>query len=237
MVISDLGDHDVVQWIDAHPDQEQALYCTAADILMKLADCSPPDGLNRMTPDVGAEMIMVVGEHYTSRDLTDLHHEMKSALERHAADANTLSLRDFHAENLIWREAHNGTDRIGLLDFQDAFIAPAGYDIASLLRDARRDVPQAVVDNTLDYFMKKSGAAPTFTTQVACLGVQRNLRILGIFARLSKQMGKTRYLQFLPRVWANILSDLDHPALGGLRGAVLEAIPEPTPTFCEGLKP
>jgi aminoglycoside/choline kinase family phosphotransferase len=190
-----------------------------------------------MTPKVGADMIMLTGEHYARRDLTGLRDTLERALTGFAPNADTLALRDYHAENLIWREAHKATDRVGLLDFQDAFVAPAGYDLASLLRDARRDVPDDIADEMINHFTQKTGADATFRTQVACLGVQRNLRILGVFARLSKEMGKTRYLQFIPRVWGNIIADLNDPALAELRQAVLDHIPAPTPAYCEGLMP
>lgn len=62
---------------------------------------------------------------------------------------------------------------------------------------------------------------------LACVSAQRNLRILGIFARLTRQDGKTKYLTLLPRVWKNLMTDLDHPALKPLRTTVLAALPPP----------
>jgi aminoglycoside/choline kinase family phosphotransferase len=61
----------------------------------------------------------------------------------------------------------------------------------------------------------------------AVLGVQRNLRILGIFARLARRDGKFRYLDFLPRVWRHVAADLSHPALARLAPLVLAAVPDP----------
>src|SRR5690606_12379640 len=53
----------------------------------------------------------------------------------------SLVLRDYHSPNLIWRGDRTGTDRIGLIDFQDALIGPSAYDVASLAQDARVDIP------------------------------------------------------------------------------------------------
>lgn len=237
MILTDLGEGDFASWLKSHPDDTRTLYQTAADVLLRLQDITPPDTLVRMTPAIGADMIVITGEYYTQRDLTGLCDELRTTLSAFAPVADTLALRDFHVENLIWRAKHSGLDRVGLLDFQDAFVAPAGYDLASLLRDARRDVPESTIQDTLVYFAAKSGAAGSFRTQVACLGVQRNLRILGVFARLSKAMNKPRYLQFLPRVWAHIMADLDDPALAMLRQAVLDTLPAPTAPFCESLMP
>jgi hypothetical protein len=69
-------------------------------------------------------------------------------------------------------------------------------------------------------------AAP-FMATAAALSAQRNLRILGVFARLAGRDGKTGYLRFLPRVWRNLNRDLDHPALSRLRETALRLLPPP----------
>ncbi len=56
----------------------------------------------------------------------------------------TWVLRDYHSPNLLWLAERDGIARIGVLDFQDALIGPAAYDVASLLQDARVDVPEAM---------------------------------------------------------------------------------------------
>jgi aminoglycoside/choline kinase family phosphotransferase len=154
---------------------------------------------------------------------------MTAALSACAPVADRLALRDFHAENLIWRPALAGAARVGLLDFQDAFIAPAGYDLVSLLRDARRDVDPKLVQDMIARFTAGTDVGPDFPAQFACLGAQRNLRILGVFARLAKQAGKTRYLTLIPRVWRNLMLDLAHPALADLRAVVHDLLPPPQP--------
>ena len=106
----------------------------------------------------------------------------------------------------------------------------------SLLRDARRDVPADFSAEMIDYYMRNAGLDKDFHAQLACLGVQRNLRILGVFARLAKQMRKTRYLALIPRVWANLQIDLAHPALADLRRAVDNMLPTPTDAVLESLK-
>ena len=237
MIISDLGPTDMAAWLRRNPNDEKRLYQSATDVLIKLHHIAAPPNLTAMTARHGADMIGFVGEFYSQNDVGDLIGQMQAALAAHAPEANTLALRDFHAENLIWRDAHDGIDRIGLLDFQDAFRAPAGYDRVSLLTDARRDVSPAVADEMKTYFMKTIGAGPDFTAQLACLGVQRNLRILGIFGRLSLHFGKSKYLDLIPRVWGHIENDLSHPALGTLRQAAMDSVPAPTPALLESLRP
>jgi aminoglycoside/choline kinase family phosphotransferase len=235
LLLIDLGITDYVQWLNEHPDAESELYHAAADVLLKLETVEPPKHLRHMTPDVGAEMVEIIGTYYCKSQTTDLSREVRTALAEFAPEANVLALRDYHAENLIWRPEETGNDRVGLLDFQDAFIAPCGYDLASLLRDARRDVSPKVVQETIGYFSERTRAKSNFPTTVACLGIQRNLRILGVFARLATEMGKQRYLQFMPRVWGHIIEDLNAPALSNLRDAVLDTVPAPTPEYLAGL--
>ena len=229
LLLSDLGTTDFVQWLRHSPSDEKMLYQSATDILLRLEDIAPPSHLKRMTPAVGAEMVRIVGTHYSHTSTDDLCAELHHALATYAPDPTVLALRDFHAENLIWREGKASDKRVGLLDFQDAFIAPPGYDLVSLLRDARRDVSPTVVEDIIDYFASRTRAKGPFRTSLACLGVQRNLRILGVFARLVSELGKTRYVDFMPRVWGHIIRDLQDPALITLRQVVMDTVPEPTP--------
>jgi aminoglycoside/choline kinase family phosphotransferase len=203
------------------------LYRAATDVLIHFQTTSLPDGLIHMTPAVGAQMIEITGEFYASNPTPELTQVVYSAMTQLTPIADTLSLRDFHAENLIWRPDQQGLSQVGLLDYQDAFIAPAGYDLASLLRDVRRDIDPALAQEITAYFMAKTKAGSDFQAQLACLGAQRNLRILGVFARLSKVQGKKRYIDLIPRVWANLMADLRHPALSRLQAAVLDTLPAP----------
>jgi aminoglycoside/choline kinase family phosphotransferase len=227
MVLSDLGADDFAGWLTQNPTESLGLYRAATDVLVHLENVPVPVDLVQMTPEVGAQMVDITGEFYASKPTPDLTQEVHNAMATLAPTADTLSLRDFHAENLIWRPERQGLARIGLLDYQDAFVAPAGYDLASLLRDVRRDIDPALAQEITAYFMVKTKAGHNFPGQLACLGAQRNLRILGVFARLSKIMNKKRYIDLIPRVWANLMADLRHPALKHLQQAVHDTLPAP----------
>ncbi|EBA14115.1 aminoglycoside phosphotransferase family protein [Roseobacter sp. CCS2] len=235
LLLSDLGTTDYAQWLHRAPSDEATLYRAATDTLLKLETVDAPNDLHQMTPAVGAKMVAIIGPYYSHSPTDDLCAEVQNALAQYAPDVNTLALRDFHAENLIWRPTHQGVDRVGLLDFQDAFVAPPGYDLASLLRDARRDVSPKVAEDIVSYFSEHSRAKEPIRTSLACLGVQRNLRILGVFARLVTEVGKPRYRDFMPRVWGHILHDLEDPALKNLRQAVQDIVPAPTPAKLQEL--
>jgi aminoglycoside/choline kinase family phosphotransferase len=132
-------------------------------------------------------------------------------------------LRDFHSPNLMWLPERKGVKRVGLLDFQDALAGPTAYDLASLLQDARVDVPEALEAELLDRYCAARGArdphfsSEQFRTLYATLGAQRSCKILGIFARLAKRDGKRGYLSHLPRVARYLERNLAHPGLAALR--------------------
>ena len=122
-----------------------------------------------------------------------------------------LVLRDYHADNLIWLPQRKDLQKVGLLDFQDAVMGHPAYDLVSLLEDARRDVSPAVVQKILQNKSKN------FLKDYYILGAQRNCKIIGIFHRLKKRDGKDNYLKFLPRVWAHLHRDLEHPVLAPMK--------------------
>ena len=225
IVMEDLGPHTIAQAVATTP--ETTLYDAAVDVLVALDRLTPPAGLIAMTPDVGAGMVAIAAETYAGCDPAPLVAAMHDAMSRLVGPPDRMALRDYHAENLIWRPARAGSDRIGLLDFQDAFVAPRGYDLVSLLRDIRRTVGPAEVERQVTRFTDATGVDPdTFAAQFATLGAQRNLRILGVFARLIAN-GKPRYARFLPDLWDRLALDLAHPALADLKAVVLRDLPAP----------
>jgi hypothetical protein len=146
----------------------------------------------------------------------------RDALEPALAAPATWVLRDFHSPNLLWLPEREGVARIGLIDFQDAVMGPAAYDLASLLQDARVDVPEFMEIALLTHYARarlKADAkfdAPAFAQLYATMAAQRASKILGIFARLDRRDGKPQYLRHMPRVWAYLHRSLAHPALAPL---------------------
>jgi aminoglycoside/choline kinase family phosphotransferase len=146
----------------------------------------------------------------------------------------TWVLRDYHSPNLLWLpQRDNDIARIGVLDFQDALIGPAAYDVASLLQDARVDVPEAMEMALLGRYVRArrnddTGFDPSgFTLLYATLAAQRATKILGIFARLDRRDGKPQYLRHMPRLWNYLGRALAHPALAPLRAWYAANVPAP----------
>ncbi|WP_238366417.1 aminoglycoside phosphotransferase family protein [Mesobacterium pallidum] len=241
LLLEDLGDGLFARLCEGDPSSEPMLYEAAAEMLHQLHQAQPPD-LVQATPALLAQMLDPFFDAYlpaigASVDRMAVHQAMLTALMAHADDTSVLVLRDFHAENLIWLPTRDGTRRCGLLDFQDALAGHPGYDLISLLQDARRDVSPAANEAALTRYITLSGRdRDTFLASLATLGAQRNLRILGIFARLAQARGKPGYIDLVPRVWSHLQADLSHPALAALRGA-LAGLPAPTSDILARMRP
>jgi tRNA threonylcarbamoyl adenosine modification protein YjeE len=139
------------------------------------------------------------------------------------ADAeHNLLLRDFHSPNIIWRPEATGTDRVGIIDFQDAMIGPSAYDVASLVQDARVDMPDGVADAVLEHYLALRGQdagfdRTRFLRDWHVMAAQRNCKLIGLWVRLMQRDGKSAYMRHMPRTFRNLTRALGHTDLAPLR--------------------
>lgn len=146
--------------------------------------------------------------------LTGAETEMLNAVfaqlaQRALAQPQVVMHRDFHSRNLLLK-----TDgSLGVIDFQDAVVGPLTYDAVSLLRDCYLRLPEAAVrrwalaygDMAIDAgLMPASTNARQYLQDFDWMGLQRHIKVLGIFARLHLRDGKSQYLHDLPRVLAYV---------------------------------
>ena len=149
--------------------------------------------------------------------------EMWRALARFSdSEPRVCVLRDFHSVNLLWQPHKQGRHRVGVIDVQDALAGPAAYDVVSLLQDARIDVPRPVSDRYLNHYVERrfgadAGSARRFREAFAILGLQRNLKIAGIFVRLALRDNKPQYRAHLPRILNYVQTNLAHEAAAPVR--------------------
>jgi tRNA threonylcarbamoyl adenosine modification protein YjeE len=241
LLIEDLGDRVFGAEI-ARGTKMEELYAPAVDVLLAIVNEPTPPLLPieghapyRLPPyDADAmltEALLLVDWFWPALHGKPMPEEVRRSyvelwlplLSQAAALDNTLILRDYHSPNLMWLPERAGLQRIGILDFQDALLGPAAYDLVSLLQDARLDVPEALEARQFArYCAARSTSDPQFSSDqfsvlYATLGAQRNSKILGIFARLAKRDGKRGYLAHIPRVALYLKRNLAHPALASLR--------------------
>jgi N-acetylmuramate 1-kinase len=238
LLIEDLGD-DTFARVLSQAGDELTLYARAADTLAALHNSGPRallPGLAAYAGDALIEAAMLLPEWYlpaatgrpaTPQAIADYRAAWQASLAHMPAHAETLLLRDFHKDNLIWLPGRPGVRACGLLDFQDAQRGHAAYDLVSLIEDARRDVAPAVYSAVLDRYLVQAGIGDrrAFDTAFHLLGAQRHARVIGLFVRLLQRDGKPDYLPHLPRVWRLFDRALDHEALTPLRAWVARHLP------------
>jgi len=243
LLLEDLGDDLFARVIPTAPELERPLYETATDILIDLHRAKAPP-LIWFSQEMMAEQARLVFDTWvrpisgpcTTGLCEQFHARFLDILQQTVQGDPVMILRDYHAENLLWLPDRKGLARVGLLDFQDAMLAHPAYDLVSLLQDVRRDVTASVEQTMITHYIDQTGQPDhEFRTAYAVLGVQRNLRIFAVFARLASTMGKPFYATMMSRPWAHLMRGLTHPALSPIAQLLKDTLPRPTATNLQKL--
>ncbi|MEL6829715.1 MAG: phosphotransferase [Pseudomonadota bacterium] len=240
-LIEDFGtEREFARLIERGAADETELYVRAAEQLAKLQACETPktleqDGLVwpiqafdavalRANVDLFVEWLPQLDRRMQLKDegnqvwtttITEL-------IDRTQSMPRRFTLRDYHAENLLLLPS----ERIGLLDFQDAVLGWDAWDMAMLVQDARRPVSETARESAICAFVEKSGTnEAAFRERLAIIGALNALRITGLFARLQVRDGKNRYAAFMPRQQWLLAENLKHPANRNLARFIEDAAP------------
>jgi tRNA threonylcarbamoyl adenosine modification protein YjeE len=246
VIMEDLGEERVVA--GDPPTPIEARYQAALDVLISLHRHRLPDTLrdfDYQLPQYDMDAFLIEVEllldwylvHVRS-PTTEGRRAIFLSLWRDALapaiDAPaTWVLRDFHSPNLLWLPERRDVSRIGIVDFQDAVMGPAAYDVASLLQDARVSVSEPLEVALLSRYVRarqnddRRFDSAEFALLYATLAAQRATKILGIFARLNQRDGKSQYLRHIPRIWRYLQRSLEHPDLAPLRAWYAANVPAP----------
>ncbi len=217
LLLSDLGDRTYLAALDA--DSAAGLYSDAIDALVRWQLATRDGALPAYDEALLARELALFPDWYVVRKLgvtltpaqtSALAATFRLVLDNNLAQPRVFVHRDYHSRNLMVCTANPG-----VLDFQDAVIGPVTYDLVSLLRDAYIAWDEArQIDWAVRYWKRARAAGlpvgedfAAFWRDYEWMGVQRQLKVLGIFARLAYRDGKSGYLDDMPRV------------LGYLRGA------------------
>jgi aminoglycoside/choline kinase family phosphotransferase len=224
LLLADFGDARLRETLDTDPQREQELYERATDVLIHLHRHAPMDGLPSHGLDQWLDEVMLFIDWYCPaveievdrQSFRQAWHEVLQPVAEDGLGPVTV-LRDYHAENVMLVSGRGGVAQFGLLDFQDARAGHPAYDLASMLEDARRDVPTTIEREMLDRYKRKADQGAGFERAYWALAAQRNTRILGVFTRLWKRDNKPHYTAFQPRMWGLLERDLEIPELRPLR--------------------
>src|SRR5207249_854467 len=210
LLLSDLGDTTYLDALDEH--NAGRLYEDALDALLRIQRASRPGSLPDYDRELLEKELRLFPDWYIARQLQreldaaqlqTLEKAFSTILGNNLAQARVFVHRDYHSRNLMVCEPCPG-----ILDFQDAVYGPVTYDLVSLLRDAYIAWDEErVIDWAIRYWEKARDAElpvardfSDFYRDFEWMGVQRQLKVLGIFARLSFRDGKDGYLKDQPLV-------------------------------------
>ncbi len=211
LLLSDLGSTTYLQQLTV--DSAPQLYLDAIDALVQIQMHSQPDVLPEYDRALLQREMQLFPEWYIGKHLSaaltdtqqaDLAKVFDALLANNLAQPQVYVHRDYHSRNLMILPEGNP----GILDFQDAVYGPITYDLVSLLRDAYIQWDEEMVlDWVIRYWERARRAGlpvnpdiDNFYRDFEFMGVQRHLKVLGIFARLYHRDGKDGYLKDLPLV-------------------------------------
>ena len=222
LLLEDFGDDSYRKVLEQNISNELNLYTDAVDLLINLSQIVAPNNIPIYDHQLLLKEVMIFVDWYLPKIAlkkinTQQIEEFKQIwlnLFAKLSPPKHLVLRDYHSDNLMLLATKKGINKVGLLDFQDAVIGCGAYDLVSLLEDARRDVSQDIQQKMLQHYINRSNCdKKQFILDYQILSLQRNIKIIGIFARLSARDNKKNYLNFLPRVFGYVHSRLQDKSL------------------------
>ncbi|MBT3989785.1 MAG: phosphotransferase [Rhodospirillaceae bacterium] len=231
LLLEDLGDATFTNALAAGVDETQ-LYQAAVDVLVDLhgrdVSQSIPDHIEPYDEEKLLAEASLLTDWYlpgvSGGDVSDETIESYLAVWRDlvrdiAGARETLVLRDFHADNLMWLPERDGVAKCGLLDYQDALVGSRAYDLMSLLEDARRDIDPHLSVQLMNSYLQAFPDIdkPAFKAAFIVLAAQRHCKVIGIFTRLAMRDGKVDYLAHIPRVWRLLERACRAPELATLK--------------------
>lgn len=214
LLLSDLGSRLLLPELDA--ERVDGHYLRSMDLLLHMQREVDARGLpDYDTARLTAEMELMptwfvqrhLGREPECEDWDVIEPAFRVLLDSAAAQPQCFVHRDFHSRNLMLQD----DDALAVIDFQDAVRGPVTYDLVSLLRDCYVEWPDAQVAGWVEDYrlqLHESGVempdTARFLRAFDLMGLQRHIKVLGIFCRLWYRDGKPGYLADLPRVWGYV---------------------------------
>lgn len=212
LLLSDLGNTTYLQALNNDPGSANSLYSAATDALVNMQLTKPLDDLPPYDDRLLRFELSLFPDWYVTKHLqiklsdtqqTVLEQSFDRIVQNNLAQPTVFVHRDYHSRNLMVTEPNPG-----ILDFQDAVVGPITYDLVSLFKDAYIQwEEEQVLDWTIRYWEKARKAGlqvdsdfGNFYRDFEWMGVQRHIKVLGIFARLCYRDGKKAYLEDMPLV-------------------------------------
>jgi hypothetical protein len=245
LYLEDVGDVTLAQaCANAASPETPALYRQAVDALIRLhlkASFPPDPACLAFGRAFDTPLLMWEFDHFIEYgiekragaalpegDRRTIRDEMRKIAGLLADQPRVFTHRDYHSRNLMVQD-----ERLRVLDFQDALMGPASYDLASLLRDSYLSLEEELIEELVIRYLEgraKAGAPldrMTFMRIFDLTSIQRNLKAAGRFVYILLEKNNDRYLQYIPRTLGYVRRNLaKHRSLHPLRAALARHVPE-----------
>lgn len=229
----------------AAPDELERRYNQAVDVLVQMqarATSQADQGCVAFHRSFDVPLLMWEFDHFIeygivarrnkpmcSEDYTPMRQEFQKIAELLAGQPQVFVHRDYHSRNLMV-----DGDRLGVIDFQDALLGPATYDLASLLRDAYIALDEGLIDRLIDRFLQGMKARnqtlpgrDEYRRLFDLTSIQRNLKAAGRFVYIDRVKGNPKFLSDIPRTLGYVRRNLTkHSELSPLRALMGKYVPE-----------
>ncbi|MBI5855870.1 MAG: phosphotransferase [Nitrospirae bacterium] len=251
LYLEDFGDLTLAEAAQkGSPAARATLYREAIDILVEMhvrGSAKATDACLAFTRSFDVPLLMWEFDHFLeygivarrgrpmcAEDAQPIHAEFRNIAELMAAQPRVFTHRDYHSRNLMVCAAPAKGRRLGVIDFQDALMGPASYDLASLLRDAYIALDEELIDELVSRYLDgvaKQGKAVTdrraFRQVFDFTSIQRNLKAAGRFVYVDRVKGNPKFLADIPRVLGYVRHNLErYSELATLRKHLTPYVPE-----------
>lgn len=228
MLLENFGDMSFKRAAEEGVQSWDTLYGLATDILIKMRHLKDlpelPEYYKGRIHASHKDIISSAILHYTNagniKELEREYLDIWATIEsQYPACPQSFMHIDYHGENLMWLNAAQGTNKCGVIDYQEAMIGPCAYDLVNLLEDARINVPMDLRAQMIDRYCADMSAEERqiFEAYYRILGTQFHCRVLGLFTRLVHIQGKEKYRPFIPVLEKHLRNGLKSPILKPLK--------------------
>lgn len=238
--LEDFGDTLYFNALEKDKSLEPQLYTLAVEALIHLHrfyDKEPIKGIDKASNKIwfftlnrfiDHYFINVIGNRLPVEAVIEYQRLWGEVLDQTIAMPQTLCLLDYHSPNLMYLKGRKGVKQVGVLDFQDALIAPPMVDLSLLLFDPRRDVPEDLQEKLIAQY---ANAFPKLSKDTLRDGLDifiawKNMALLGQFISLAVNANKPGYLKHLPRCWQRLEKALQNKKLKHVKKWFDKYVPE-----------
>lgn len=229
LLVEDLGHQTFKQALESGVSAK-TLYAQATDVLRYMRENVPANGIDLPSYNdshMHADRTHVINWYWpavtgikpTENDVQDYINVWDQIESQLPPVPQVFTHVDFHFENVMWLPENKGLSRCGVIDFQQAVVGPAPYDLANLLEDARMSVPDGIRAAMMVSYCEgmTKEEREIFQSWFRILAAQFHCRVIGLFIRMAVRDGKYGYFPHLPRLAGYMRDNIEDPLLAPLK--------------------